>query len=157
MILTGTSAATLANEGEVVDVGSIIVRNKLGMDASSATVAVFTAGTNGNTGIDFQFTFSPSVDVATAFTMVRNTNGPTSMGIANNRADVRVDYTYIPANYYDPTLFTSYHDVELKYGPAFDSNGLVANSLSAAAYMCFRSGSNEIIAQPLFTLSLIHI
>ena len=151
VILTGTSAATLANEGEVVDVGSIIVRNKLGMDASSATVAVFTAGTNGNTGIDFQFTFSPSVDVATAFTMVRNTNGPTSMGVANNRADVRVDYTYIPANYYDPTLFTSYHDVELKYGPAFDSNGLVANSLSAAAYMCFRSGSNEIIAQPLFT------
>jgi hypothetical protein len=151
--LTGTSVATLANDGDGVDVNSIIVRNKSGMGLSTATVSVFTAGTNGSTGVDFQFGFSPSDALATAFTMVRNTSGPTTMGLANNSADIRVDYTYIPENYYDPTLFTSYHDVETKYGPAFDSNGLVANSLSAAAYMCFRSGSNEIIAQPLFTSS----
>jgi hypothetical protein len=151
--LTGTSSSALSGEAESVDTDSIIVRNKSGMGSSTASVVVFAAGTNGNTGVDFQFDFSPSDAAATAFTMLRNTAGPTTIGEATNNGNVRVGYSYIPTNYYDPTLFTSFHDVELKYGPAFDAVGNVANSLSAAAYMCFRSGSNEIIAQPLFTKS----
>lgn len=152
--LTGVLDSTLSHSAQVIDVESIVVRNKKGMTPSSiGEVVVFTAGTNGHSEVDFQFTFSPTAALATALTMVRNTQGPTSMDVANNYIDVRVDYTYIPANYYEPTLFTSYHDVEIKYGPAFDSNGSIANPLSAAAYMCFRAGSNEIIAQPLFNLS----
>lgn len=153
--LTGTTAAVLANEAESVDVSSIVVRNKTGMGSSTTPVVVFTAGANGNAGVDFEFSFAPSNTAAEEFTMLRNTDSPgVLMGdtVVDNRVDVRVQYQYIPRDYYSPTLFTSYQELEAKYGPAFDANGDVLNPISAAAYMCFGAGSNEIIAQPLFTM-----
>lgn len=150
VVLDGTQQKQLANQSEGVDVDSIIVRNKAGMGGSIENVAVFVAGTNGNSGVDFQFDFDNAA-AATEFTMLRNTTGPTTMNTADNVIDVRVDYQYIPTDYYTPTLFTSYQELEGKYGPAFNADGTVANPLSAAAYMCFSAGANEIIAQPLFT------
>ena len=149
--LTGTTAAQLDNESEGVDVSSIVVRNQSNMGDSSADVVVFTAGTNGNAGVDFEFEFSPTASAPTSYTMTRNVDGPTTMGLVTNSVDVRIDYAYIPQDYYYPTVFSSLQEVENKYGPAFDSSGSVANPLSAAAYMCFRSGSNEIITQALYT------
>lgn len=157
VVLTGTTPASLDHEGDVggIDTDSIVVRNKEGMGASTSQVTVFVAGANGNGGIDFEFSFDDPT-AAELFTMTRNTETPgVLMGdtVADNRVDVRVEYQYIPKDYYAPTLFNSYQELESKYGPAFDANGDVLNPLSAAAYMCFGAGSNEIIAQPLFTLS----
>lgn len=151
--LTHPSYRALAHvsDTESVNSDSIIVRNAENMGLSSVDdVVVFTAGVNGNAGVDFEITFDPSSATARQFKMKRNVAG-TDMGLANNYADVRVDYKYIPADYYMPTLFSSYHEVEAKYGPAFNRNGTIANPLSAGAYFCFRSGSNEIITQALFT------
>lgn len=151
VVLTGQTYATLANESEGVDTDSIIVCNA--DDLSSASeVAVFIAGTNGDPGVDFEFAFSPNSSAPTAFTMLRNTVGPTTMGLETNSVNVRVEYQYIPEDYYVPTVFSSYHELENKYGPAFDSNGSVISPLSAAAYMCFRSGSNQIVAQALYAV-----
>jgi len=140
-----------------VDTSSIIVRNRAGMGSSTKSAVIFNAGPSGIEGNDFAFDWFDSNgdynngSATTDFTMTRNTAGPTTMGVAFNQVNVRIDYKFIPNNYYVPTLFTSYHEVEIKYGPAFDSAGIVLNPLSAGAYMCFRSGSNEVIAQPLFT------
>jgi len=155
--LTGTSASALAGEGDTngVDIASIVVRNKTGLGLSAVAVDIFVAGTNGNSGIDFEFDVDTgTASAAQAFTMLRNTDSPGVLmqdTVADNRVDVRVEYQYIPTDYYSPTLFASYQELEAKYGPAFDSNGDVVNPLSAAAYMCFSAGSNEIIAQPLFS------
>lgn len=149
--LDGTTSEQLDHQSEGVDTSSIIVRNKPLMGESVATVKIFVGGANGNAGVDFEFDFD-SLASATEFTMLRNTEGPTTMNVADNRVDVRVDYQFIPTEYYSPTLFTSYQELENKYGPAFNADGTVANPLSAAAYMCFGAGSNEVIAQPLFTL-----
>jgi hypothetical protein len=151
--LSGTGSQTLGAAAELVDSDSIVVRNRTGMGASTVPVRLFTAGSNGpqSAGVDFEFTFDPSAASASSFTMIRNVEGPTTMGVAINRVNVRIDYKYIPADYYSPTLFTSFQEVEAKYGPAFDSFGNIVNPLSAGAYVCFRSGSNEIIAQPLFS------
>lgn len=155
--LSGTTQSALVNESEGVDIGSIVVRNMQGM-TDSTSVIVFSAGVNSssNTDVDFEFTFSPNVGAATSYTMTRNTHLPNNSLMetntyAVNRADVRVDYTYIPPDYYYPTIFTSFQEFENKYGSAFNANGTVSSPLSAAAYMCFRSGSNSIIAQALFT------
>lgn len=150
VVLSGTTQTPLANSG--VDTSSIIVRNRALMGDSTTAVAVFVAGSNGNAGVDFEFDFDDPAG-ATEFTMLRNTDGPTTMNVADNRVDVRVDYQYIPENYYLPTLLSSYQEFENKYGPAFNSDGTVANPISASAYMCFSAGSNEVIAQPLFTTS----
>lgn len=150
VVLNGTTNTALEHESESVDTGSIIICNKSGLGDSASEVIVYTGAQNGNIGVDFEFEFSPSAAAPEAFTMLRNTEGPTTMGVAQNAVNVRVDYKYIPTDYYVPTLFTSFQDVEAKYGPAFNSDGTVANSISAGAYMCFRSGSNEIIAQALF-------
>jgi hypothetical protein len=155
--LTGTTASVLAGEGDTngVVIASIVVRNKEGLGTSTVPVDVFVAGTNGNSGVDFEFSVDTgTASAAQAFTMLRNTDSPGVLmqdTVADNRVDVRVEYQYIPTEYYSPTLFASYQELEAKYGPAFDSNGDVVNPLSAAAYMCFGAGSNEIIAQPLFS------
>jgi hypothetical protein len=156
--LTGTSASALAGEGDTngVDISSIVVRNKTGLGSSATAVDIFVSGTNGNSGVDFEFDLDTgsSLNAAEAFTMARNTDSPGVLmeeTVVDNRVDVRVEYQYIPTEYYSPTLFASYQELEAKYGPAFDSNGDVATPLSAAAYMCFGAGSNEIIAQPLFS------
>lgn len=151
VVLTATTASILDNESEGVDISSIVVRNKSGMGDSSAEVVIFTAGTNGNAGVDFEFEFTENSGAWVSYTMLRNVDGPTSMGLTTNSSDVRIDYAYIPQDYYYPTIFSSLQEVENKYGPAFDVSGNVANPLSAAAYMCFRSGSNEIITQALYT------
>ena len=155
--LTGTTASVLAGEGDTngVVITSIVVRNKAGLGTSTVPVDIFVAGTNGNSGIDFEFDVETgTASAAQAFTMLRNTDTPGVLmedTVADNRVDVRVEYQYIPTDYYSPTLFASFQELEAKYGPAFDSNGDVVNPLSASAYMCFSAGSNEIIAQPLFS------
>lgn len=151
VVLNGTTAVALEHESEGVDVDSIVVCNRRDVFNSQVSVVVFTGAQLGNFGVDFAYEFSPSNSAPEAFTMRRNTTGPTTMGLADNAANVRVDYTYIPRNYYVPTLFTSLQEVETKYGPAFNADGTVANPLSAGAYMCLRSGSNEIICHALHT------
>lgn len=153
VILTGTTSTPLANTSEGVDTDSIVVRNKAGMGGSTDEVAVFVGAQNGNAGVDFQFEYYPSESAPEAFSMTRNVDGPTTMGLDTNSVNVRVDYQYIPTNYYVPTLFTNFHEVEAKYGPAFNSDGSIANPISAGAYMCFRAGSNEIIAQAIYTIA----
>jgi len=150
VVLTGQTYATLLHEVDGIDTDSIVVCNALNLSSGTSNVAVFTAGINGNPGVDFQFSFSPSAAAATSFTMMRNIDGPTMIGLDRNAANVRVGYQYIDTNYYVPTLFSSYHELENKFGPAFDSHGNVISPLSAAAYMCFRSGSNQIVAQALY-------
>jgi hypothetical protein len=147
--LKGTTGSNLLH-GSEQNLSINYVRNCAGMKSSENIVTVFTAGANGSAGVDFQFSYSGTPSSATTLSITRNVAGPTRMG-TNNQVNVRIDYKYIPVEYYQPTLFSSFNEVEKKYGPAFDSSGRVLNSLSAGAYMCFRSGSNEIIAQALYT------
>lgn len=154
VVLSGTTQTSLANESQGVDTDSIIVRNRSGLLNSVEDVFIFTDGPNGNPDVDFEFEFSPSSAAPENFVMRRNIFGPTTMGIQNNNVDVSVDYSYIPRDYYAPTVFYSFQEVEAKYGPAFDSDGDIESPLSAAAYMCFRAGSNEIVTQALYTVDV---
>lgn len=146
VVLSGTTAVSLDNEGENVDIESIVIKNTLASVTDYATTY---------TGADYGDA-SPTTDYRVTIdggnvSVVRNTTGPTTMNPDSNRIQVLISYQYIQENYYYPTEMTSLSDVEAKYGPAFDAYGDISSPMTFAAAMAFSNGANEIWCQALFT------
>lgn len=163
--LTGTSAISLspANVALGVNEDSIVVTNTPITVSHTNTAAqyvgdeYFSYSANPVSGVDYLYTISNDDNNNTnrKVTIVRNTLGPTSIGVSDDRGTVIVSYEYVPPNYYSPTLFTNIGDVYAKYGQALSVNG-ISSPLSFAAMLAFANGANEIFCQPLFAEEIIN-
>lgn len=92
-----------------------------------------------------------TVTGAGATTAIRRSQGSTTIGGQSDKLTVRVFYNATPSDYYLPTRCFSQGDVEIKFGPAFDSLGNVDNPLSLATLFAFQNGATQVIAQALFS------
>jgi len=81
-------------------------------------------------------------DVFTDATISSNANPQPSL---NPGDTIQVSYNYADSSYYLPTLFTSYQNVENKYGPAFDSNGNILSQVSFGAKLGFLNGAQTVV------------
>jgi hypothetical protein len=161
LTLTGASTVSLdaANVALGVNESSVVVANTQISSSLSNLVTAYVGAEAATyaearvSGKDFLYTISDNGSGGTnrQVTVVRNTLAPTTMGTADNRANVVVSYEYIPPDYYTATLFRNIADVYYKYGAAINADGSVGNPLSFAAMMAFSNGANEIYCQPIFT------
>lgn len=65
---------------------------------------------------------------------------------------VTITYRYLPENYYVATRLDSQALAEKRFGPAFDTAGVVT-PLTAAAAIAFQNGAASVVIQPLYKLS----
>lgn len=91
--------------------------------------------------------------VTTDYT-VQTSNGTvtrvSSGGIADNTL-VRVTYTYVPSDYFDPIRLDSLNAVEQRFGSSYNAAGTAINSaVSYAAGIAFENGAGSVVIQPLF-------
>lgn len=101
----------------------------------------FVAGT----GPDFSATIA--ADGATV-TMTAIADGP----LATDGGVVTVTYRYLPENYYVATRVDSQALAEKRFGPAFDTGGIVT-PLTAATAIAFQNGAASVVIQPVFKLT----
>lgn len=62
---------------------------------------------------------------------------------------LKFTYRYVSDKYYDAIRLDTQAAVEARFGPAFDTNGIVT-PLSAAASLAFTNGAATVVIQPLF-------
>lgn len=61
-------------------------------------------------------------------------------------------YRFVAQDYYLATRYDNSAAIEARYGPAFDTNGIVT-PISAAAIVAFENGAGSIVVQPTYTLT----
>jgi hypothetical protein len=94
-------------------------------------------------------------NLTTDYTVVAVDSIERTSGSAIGQTDsVYVSYTYTPANYFQPTLFTDLGGIQQTYGSAFTPDGGSINSpVSFAALCAFGAGARQVYIVPLFTLT----
>ncbi len=143
--LTGTSTSALDHDDETVDSGSVVVRN-FDDNALVNDVVIYTS-----TAVTGDYVL---VLDGQTFTLQRNVNGPTTIGVAENEGRIRIAYNATSNEYYFATEFFGYSDVEQKYGASFDSAGNINSKVSFGALLAFGNGASSVIIQPLFRASI---
>lgn len=133
IVLTGTTAITLPGiPTDATMVSSSIISV---MDALDPAIAPsgYVATTD--------YTFS-----ASAHTITRVGAGAIPSG-----QPVYVTYSYTPADYFVPIRLNDMADIQVRFGPAWDSSGTgISSILSHAALVAFENGASEVVLQPLF-------
>lgn len=132
--------------------GALDGTNVATMTASVSEVAI--------TSADGTFTFDNCTRAAngtTATTHLINATITQTALIADG-ADVYVNFTYTPGDYFNGLRFTNLNDVERRYGPAYKTVNRVITSeiespLTLAANLAFENGASEVVIQPLFVLN----
>jgi hypothetical protein len=145
--LNGTTPVNLLHQAESVDVSSVAMYN-VDPDAhpelNALSASVITYGAGGSS--DYIITSLPAPN----FTITRSASGPTTIGTAANRGQVRVSYQATPVDFYNPTHVFSISDVESRFGSSIDAVGNINSPLSFAAMMAFANGAPDIWVVPLF-------
>lgn len=100
-------------------------------------------------------TASSPYNLTTDYTIVSSSEIQRTSGSAIGPNDaVYVTYTYTPANYFEPALFTDIGGIQATYGSAFTPDGSGINSpVSFAALCAFGAGAQQIYIAPLFVLT----
>lgn len=82
---------------------------------------------------------------------VGRTITPTGAGAIDDGTVVRVRYTYVPENYFEPYRCDGIQAVEERYGSAWAADGLsIGSPVSHAALVAFENGAPFVYIQPLF-------
>ncbi len=133
------NASTPVALGDNVD--NIVVKTAPGADTET-TASVYTAGTTND--LDY-------IKGGTGATLtISRSAGTTTMGVSQDKLNVRISYQATPSEYWLPTRCFSQFDVEQKYGAAFDSAGNILNPVSFGASLTFANGASSVIVQALF-------
>lgn len=111
-------------------------------DGSLIAVATVTDAANG-------ITYTPTTDYTVQ--SITRTITPVGAGSIADGTTVRVRYTYVPADYFEPFHCESIQAVEERYGSAWTADGLgVGSPVSHAALIAFENGAPFVYIQPLF-------
>jgi hypothetical protein len=70
----------------------------------------------------------------------------------NDGGLLRFTYRFVSDKYFEPIRLDSQSAVEARFGPAFDTAGIVT-PLSAAAALAFENGAATVVIQPLFKVT----
>lgn len=147
---TGVAQATFApaDAGQVITAPAGTVLQTVATNQlfdSVVNVLDPTAGSNADgsyaQGTDFQVTLATDNTSATIVPVA-------ATALETNGGTLQFSYRYVPADYYIPIRLDSQSAVEARFGPAFDSNGIVT-PLSAAAALAFENGAASVVVQPL--------
>ncbi len=94
-------------------------------------------------------TYTPTTDYSVQ--SVSRTITPIAAGAIADGTSVRVRYTYVPADYFEPFRCESIQAVEERYGSAWTASGLgIGSPVSHAALLAFENGAPFVYVQPLY-------
>jgi len=135
--------------------GALDGTNVAAMTASITDVTIAAA--------DGTFSFLNCVRAANGTTAATHSVSPTPASITQTTliadgADVYVNFTYTPGDYFNGLRFTNVNDVERRYGPAYKVVNRVVTSnigspLTLAASLAFENGATDVVIQPIFSVS----
>jgi hypothetical protein len=111
-----------------------------GMVYNNGTPQSLSGATNGGT-----VTFAGNGQGTVIDTNASVSNNPIPVTSMNPGDSVQVSYQYADQNYYLPTLFNQYQDIEAKYGPAFNSDGTISSQLSFGAKLAMLNGASRVV------------
>jgi hypothetical protein len=92
-------------------------------------------------GTDFQVNLSSDSKAVTVVPVAAS-------GLDTDGGTVQFAYRFVPDGYYDPIRLDSQSAVEARFGPAFNSSGIVT-PLSAGAAVAFENGAATVVILPL--------
>jgi len=115
---------------------------------------VYQSGGAGSTLANYSLpvTFADATTSSTLFDTSATSSiasNPSPQISLNSGDTIQVTYPYADSNYYLPTLFTNYADIETKYGEAFDSNGNILAQISFGAKLAMLNGAKNVVCTPV--------
>lgn len=155
LCLVGVSAGAISGQEQITLIYGDADNNPLTADApipvalrgvpSDGSLIAVASVVDAFTGV----TYTPTTDYTVQTT--NRTITSVATGAIANGTTVRVKYTYVPADYFEPYRCDSIQIVEERYGSAWTADGVgIGSPVSHAALIAFENGAPFVYIQPLF-------